>query len=184
MVSALLPPPRSGPAAGASVPRLDIDLYSRRVLAGPVPYLAAIRAAGPVVWLPRNRLWVMGRYADVHYALRTPEIFASGHGVAANFLANAAGRATVLFSDAPDHARRRRVLLRSLAPRSLTGVEEIIGRAAEAAVARLAGRGRFDGVRDFAAALPLEVIADLVGCEWRTGGCWLGGARPSTRSAP
>lgn len=148
---------------GLTGPSLDVDLFGRRALADPLPHLAAVRAAGPAVWLPRHRLWALGRYADVHAALRDPDVFVSGRGVAANAPANALGRSTVLCSDAAEHQRRRRVLLGSLAPKNLTGVQAAIDRKAEEVVAALVRQRSFDGVQDFASALPLEVVAGLVG---------------------
>ncbi len=142
---------------------LDIDLYGPTVLADPLPHYAALRDAGPAVWLPRNKLWAVARHADVKTALRDAETFRSGAGVGANRLINRLSRHTVLNSDGDVHTARRRVLLRSVGPRHLTDVEEPIRERAEALVARLLAAPGFDGVTDFATALPVEVVADLVG---------------------
>ena len=161
-----VPTARRDPNAGArdaATPSLDLDLFGRRALADPLPHMAAVRAAGPAVWLPRNRLWAIGRYQPVYAALRSPEVFASGRGVAANTPVNALSRSTVLCSDADDHQRRRRVLLGSLAPKSLTTVQATLEQTAEELVTRLVRKGDFDGVRDFASTLPVDVVADLVG---------------------
>ena len=144
-------------------PTLDLDLYGEQALGGPTSTYRAIREAGPAVWMPRNRLWAMGRYADVKAALRNDTVFASGHGVAANGLANRLGRDTVLSSDGEVHARRRGVMLDFLAARRVAALEETIAARAEVVVDRLMERDRFDAVHDFASALPVEVVADLVG---------------------
>lgn len=144
-------------------PTIDLDLYGQRALEDPRATYRAIRQAGPAVWLPRNRIWAVGRYADVKLALRNDEVFTSGHGVAANRLANELGRDTVLCSDGEVHARRRGVMLDYLAARRVAALEETIAPRAEAVIDRLVKRGTFDAVRDFASALPVEVVVDLVG---------------------
>jgi cytochrome P450 len=118
---------------------------------------------GPVVWLARHRMWAMGRYEDVRAALRDDETFLSGDGVAANPVTNALGRKTTLSSDGDTHAARRRVLMRSLDARALASVEERLQAEADAVVDSLVATRDFDGVKHFASALPVRVIADLVG---------------------
>jgi len=142
---------------------LDLDLYGERALADPQATYRAIREAGPAVWLPRNRIWAVGRYADVKAALRNDKVFISGNGVAANGIANRLGRDTVLSSDGEVHARRRGVMLDYLAARRVAALEESIAARAELVIDRLMERDSFDAVGDFASALPVEVVADLVG---------------------
>ena len=54
-------PHRRDPAA----PSLDLDLYSDRVVEDSAEAFARIRDAGPVVWLPRQRMWALGRYEEL-----------------------------------------------------------------------------------------------------------------------
>ena len=67
-----------------TIPSSDIDLYSDQVIADPYPHYRALRDAGPLVWLPRNQLFVMARFANVRDALRNVEVFSSAQGVSAN----------------------------------------------------------------------------------------------------
>ena len=78
------------------LPWLDIDLCSRATLHQPQQTYRAIRQAGPVVWLPRHRLWAIGRFADVLAALRDDELYRSGDGVVLNSLLNRPLRKTTL----------------------------------------------------------------------------------------
>jgi cytochrome P450 len=142
---------------------VDVDLYAPAVIADSADAFARIRDAGPVVWLPRQRMWAMGRFDDVREGLRDDELFISGHGVAANPLTNVAARKTTLFSDGETHSARRKVLMRSLGAQALAPVAERLDAEAEAIVAGLVGRGTFDAVPDFSSGLPLQVVADLVG---------------------
>jgi cytochrome P450 len=145
------------------VPSVDVDLYAPAVTEDSAATFAQIRDAGPVVWLPRHRMWAMGRFDEVRAALRDDELFISGHGVAANPLTNLAVRKTTLFSDGDTHSTRRKVLMRSLGAQALAPVADRLDDEAGAIVAGLVGRGEFDAVPDFSSGLPIGVVADLVG---------------------
>jgi cytochrome P450 len=141
----------------------DLDLYAPSVLRDSRAAFAAIREAGPVVYLPRHRLYAIGRFEDVRAALRDDEVFISGKGVAANPVTNLLGRGTTLFSDGEAHKKRHRVLMRSLGAKALQGIRPQVDAHAERLIDRLLSRGRFEATRDFASYLPLAVVADLVG---------------------
>jgi cytochrome P450 len=147
----------------AAVPAVDVDLYADAVVEDSTAAFAQIRDAGPLVWLPRHRIWAIGRFDDVRAALRNDELFISGHGVAANPLTNLAARKTTLSSDGETHARRRKVLMRSLGAKAIAPIGERIDREAAAIVAGLVDQGEFDAARDFSSGLPVRVVADLVG---------------------
>ncbi|GAB2458676.1 cytochrome P450 family protein [Jatrophihabitans fulvus] len=147
----------------ASRPSLPLDLYGTAELGDPDGTYRLVRDTGPAVWLPRNRLWAIGRYRDVKTALRAADVFTSGSGVAANPFANRLGSHTVLASDGDVHGRRRGVMLDYLAARKVAALEETLVERADRVVDDLQRRGRFDAVADFGAALPVGVVADLVG---------------------
>jgi cytochrome P450 len=150
-----------GSASEASV--LDVDLYDEAAQRDSRELFARIREAGPVVWLPRHRMYAMGRFDDVRAALRDDEVFRSGQGVAANPLTNRLIRGTTLASDGETHETRRRVLMRSLGQQALASVKDQIDHHAEGLIERLLSAGWFEATRDFASYLPLTVVADLVG---------------------
>jgi cytochrome P450 len=144
-------------------PMLDLDLYGDEVVEDSTAAFAQIRDAGPVVWLPRQRMWAMGRFDDVRAGLRDDELFTSGHGVAANPLTNVAARKTTLVSDGETHATRRKVLMGSLGAKAIAPIADRLDAEAGTIVAGLAGRGEFDAAGDFSSGLPVRVVADLVG---------------------
>ena len=155
--------PRYSPPATSAAPHLDLDLYADDVLADSRDAFARIREAGPVVWLPRHRMYAIGRFDDVRSALRDPETFISGEGVAANPLSNRLGRGTTLFSDGELHDQQRKILRQKLSPSALKEIQPEIDARAERIVERLCGRASFDVVREFSSELPLGVVAELVG---------------------
>jgi len=152
-----------GGHGGAGAPAVDVDLYGDEAIEDSAAAFARIRDAGPVVWLPRHRMWAIGRFDDVRAALRDDELFVSGHGVAANPMTNVAARKTTLFSDGETHATRRKVLMRSLGAQAIAPIADRLDAEAKAIVAGLVGRGTFDAARDFSRGLPVQVVADLVG---------------------
>ncbi len=154
---------RRSPKAG--VPALPVDLYSRETLLNPVETYRRIREAGAAVWLPKHQLWVMGRFRDVRQALGDDETYASGNGVAANPFTNALTAGTTLASDGEAHVKRRRQLWQSLSSKALSAVDPILHAEASALVDKLCHRDEFDGVSEFAAHLPVRVVADLVGVD-------------------
>ncbi|MEA2166851.1 MAG: hypothetical protein QOF76_151 [Solirubrobacteraceae bacterium] len=142
---------------------MDLDLYADRALHDSREVFARIREAGPAVWLPKHRMYAMGRFEDVRAALRDDITFVSGRGVAANPIVNIAGRGTTLFSDGEQHNARRRVLKESLGPKPLRGISARVDREAERVVDALVGRRGFDAVAEFSSRLPVTVVAELVG---------------------
>ncbi len=150
-------------AHAPGVPRLNADLYSDAALTDSTELFAQIRDAGPVVWLPRHRMYAMGRFDDVRAALRDDQTLLSGGGVAANPVANRLGRDTTLSSDHESHMRRRRVLMRSLGAKAIAGIEDRLEQEARTTVGRLGNGAWFDAAPDFASPLPVKVVSDLVG---------------------
>jgi cytochrome P450 len=144
-------------------PTFGADLYSDPLLEDPYAAYRALRDLGPVVWLPAHQLLAIGRFADVRAALRADEALVSGAGVAANDLVNRGDAPITLTSDGETHARRRQVLIRPVSPVSLRELRPEMEAEAQALVARLATGDIFCGVDDFAAYLPVTIVARMVG---------------------
>ena len=150
-----------GNAAHAPVYRRDI--YSCSAIREPYPHYTRLRQLGPVVWLSRQRVYALSRYAECKAVLRDDARFISGDGVALNPLTNRLSRGTTLNSDGAEHDRRRKLLAHRLTPKALRSMSEAIDRQAEAVVEAAVARRHVEGVRDIATALPLAVVPDLVG---------------------
>ena len=147
----------------SAIPRYRKDIYSVDAILNPYPHYDALRTAGPVVWLPRQRVYAVSRYADCKAVLLDDETFVSGDGVSLNPVANRLGRGTTLNSDGDEHSTKRSVLAHRLTPKALRAMTETVQQAAEAVVDTAMTLGRVDGVDDLATALPLSVVPDLVG---------------------
>lgn len=144
-------------------PTFDADIYADDGIESPYGQYAAIREAGPVVWLSAQQVYACGRYKDIKSALLDHRTFVSGAGIALNDFANEISRGTTLASDAPVHGTLRTVIGAPLRPEAVAILKEQIAEAAESLVQRLVARRRFDGVVDFARYLPVSIISTLVG---------------------
>ena len=159
----------------ASQPASDSSLSLYRlldpaVLADPYPLYARLREEDPVHWDPFLHCWVVTRYADVHTVLhsfsadRTP----SPEQLRALGLAHIEPIAAVmvkqmLFLDAPDHTRLRKLCSTAFTPRRVEMLEEKVSAIADALIDRVIARGSMDVVGEFAAPFPAIVTAHLLG---------------------
>lgn len=146
-----------------TVPTIDVDLFSEKEILEPYETYRALRDAGPVVYLPRYRMWAVARYEEVRAVLRNVETFSSAGGVAVNDPFNQQSVGTTLASDPPEHERLREIVAASLTPRALSGRRAGIEERAEALVTGLVRRREFDAVTELAQVLPLSVVPDFIG---------------------
>jgi cytochrome P450 len=141
------------------------DPFADAALADPYPHYAALRAADPVHWSEKLRAWVLFRYGDVATALRDDLRFSADRRRAARAtrteLPPAAANLRTVSSDPPDCLAVRAILNAALVPRVRTIAPRIDAIVDELA-AGLGGRPAVDLVADFAYALPIRVIAELL----------------------
>ncbi|MDS0131864.1 MULTISPECIES: cytochrome P450 [unclassified Amycolatopsis] len=144
------------------VPVYRPDIYSPQAILDPYPHYADLRELGPVVWLPKHKVYALPRYAECKAVLLDDKTFVSGDGVALNAVANRLSRGTTLNSDGEDHARRRALVAHRLTPRALRAMTDVVERQAAEIVDAAVAQRTVDGV-EVAAALPAAVVPDLVG---------------------
>lgn len=145
------------------VPTDDADLFSDEALRHPYENYARLRAKGPVVYLPRHRIFALPRYAETRAALEDHGTFISGKGVGLTDYGNRTRKGTPIASDPPEHTKARSVVGERL---SLGAVREItpeLQQKAAVLVDEVVARREIDGVADFARRFPLMVMADLIG---------------------
>jgi cytochrome P450 len=147
-------------------PVLDLDPVSPAFLEDPHPGHERLREAGPVVRLERYGVYGLARHAEVQATLADWRTFCSSAGVGlSDFRKEPPWRppSLLLEADPPLHTRTRGVIERILTPAALRALKEGFEREADALVARLVERGRFDGIADLAEPYPLKVFGDAVG---------------------
>jgi cytochrome P450 len=143
----------------------------------PYPTYEALRDAGPIHWSEEffGGVWLLTRHDDVEIMLRDPRFSAqrtggwvmnSGDGARAELqgFQRLFARA-MLFRDAPDHQRLRRVLHAGFRPdvlqRLVPDIETMVDQLLDGIDA---GRG-FDFMQRLARPLPARVIARLMGID-------------------
>ncbi|MCJ0978404.1 cytochrome P450 [Rhodococcus sp. ARC_M12] len=147
----------------ATIPQYRTDIYSTEAILDPYPHYARLRELGPVVWLPRQQVFAVSRYAGCKAVLLDDETFVSGDGVALNPIANRLGRGTTLNSDGDEHATKRSVLAHRLTPKAVRKMRAAVEEKAESIVDAALRQKSVDGVDDLATALPMSIVPDLVG---------------------
>ncbi|HEY4138612.1 MAG TPA: cytochrome P450, partial [Casimicrobiaceae bacterium] len=135
--------------------------------ASPYPYYHALREHAPIKAM-RDGSWFLTRYDDIVAVYRDPKTFSSDKKLE---FAPKYGAATPLyehhttslvFNDPPLHTRVRRSILGALSQRHVAAMEPglvaLVGRLLDT----MAERRDVDLIDDFAAAIPVEIIGNLL----------------------
>jgi len=134
----------------------------------PYPTYAALRRRSPLHRCPDGS-YFLTRYADLdavyrdrsHFSADKKAVFGPKFGEGSPLYAH--HTTSLVFNDPPYHTRVRRQIVAALSPGAIRamvpGLAALIARLCDAASAR----GRFDLIEDFAAAIPIEVIGNLLG---------------------
>jgi cytochrome P450 len=114
---------------------------------------------------PGPGFWAITRYEDVWTASRHPDVFQSGRGVNIGDLPIEISEffGSMIAMDAPRHTKLRGIVSRGFTPKAVASVEAAVRDKAKEIVDRVAPTGGCDFVSEIAAALPLEIICDMMG---------------------
>jgi cytochrome P450 len=161
--------PEPAPDGGDALVRaFDPERLPDAFFADPYPTYAALRSLAPVHRCPDGS-YILSRYADLdlvyrdrgHFSADKKAVFAPKFGAGSPLYAH--HTTSLVFSDPPYHTRVRRQIVGALSPGAIRamvpGLAALVGQLCDAAAAR----GRFDLIEDFAAAIPIEVIGNLLG---------------------
>ena len=135
---------------------------------------ARLRAERPVSFheepevpgFPRGPgFWSLTRHADIMTPSRDAELFISGRGSNIGDLPIELAEffGSMINMDAPRHTKLRKLVNKGFTPRMVGRIEESVRTQARAIVDAVAPLGEVDFVRDVAAALPLQIICDMLG---------------------
>jgi cytochrome P450 len=157
-----------GDAASALVRDFDLNHLGAEFYADPYPTYAALRALDPVHRCADGS-YFLTRYADLDQVYRNRSHFSSDKraAFAPKFGTDSPlyehHTTSLVFNDAPYHPRVRRPIVAALGPQVLRAMEPDIIRLVDGLLQRLREQVRFDLITDFAAAIPVEVIGNLLG---------------------
>jgi cytochrome P450 len=148
---------------------LDFDLkrLDAAFLADPFPVYRALREHDPVHRMPDGSFF-LSRYDDCAAVYRNPATWSSDKKV--DFRPNFGTSSlyehhttSLVFNDPPYHSRVRKLLAPAFTPRALRALQPRIETLVAELLDRAAVRGGMDLIGDFAAAIPLKLIGDMLG---------------------
>jgi cytochrome P450 len=145
----------------------DLRKLAPEFLDDPYPTYRALRQSDPVHRMPDGS-YFLTRYDDCLMAYRETETWSSDKKL--DFRPNFSDSllyehhtTSLVFNDPPYHTRVRKLLAPAFTPRALrelqARIEALVDRLLDAA----ATRGEIDLIADFAAAIPIQLIGDMLG---------------------
>ena len=159
--------------AAAAVP-IDWQPDSPATLADPFALFARMREEDPCHWSPRLNSWVLTRYDDVkrvsvdralYSSDRLRPFFASLPGVQRDRIGDIIRYLSLwmVFTDAPEHTRLRRLSGKVFHVRSMQGMRSQAQTIADRLLHRIGEKTEFDLITEFAGPLPCLVIMAMLG---------------------
>ncbi|HQR12136.1 MAG TPA: cytochrome P450 [Casimicrobiaceae bacterium] len=147
--------------------RFDLATLPPEFFDDPYPYYHALREHAPVKHMPDGS-WFLTRYDDILPVYRDHKAFSSDKkkefgpkfGATPLFEHHTT---SLIFNDPPFHTRVRRMILGALSQRHIAAMEPGLVALVDGLLDAMAAKGRVDLIEDFAAAIPIEVIGNLLG---------------------
>jgi cytochrome P450 len=144
----------------------DLEKLTPEFYADPYPTYRALREHEPVKRLP-NGSYFLTRYDDLISAYKSTKLYSSDkkREFAPKYgdsLLYEHHTTSLVFNDPPAHTRVRRLIMGALSPRAIAEMEPDLMRLVDGLLDELARKGDVELIGDFAAAIPIEVIGNLL----------------------
>jgi cytochrome P450 len=144
----------------------DIEKLTAEFYADPYPTYRALRENEPVKLLP-NGSYFLTRYDDLVSAYKNTKLYSSDkkkefapkYGASLLYEHHTT---SLVFNDPPAHTRVRRLIMGALSPRAIAGMEPDLIALVDRLLDAIAAKGDVNLIDDFAAAIPIEVIGNLL----------------------
>lgn len=161
-------PPMSARRAADIAAEFDLRHLPADFLANPYPVYAALRRTEPVRHMPDGS-YFLTRHADLMAVYRDAATFSSDkrvefapkYGTDSHLYAH--HTSSLVFNDPPLHTRVRKLIMGALTRRAIAEMEPGLTARVDDLLDRLEARGGGDLIEDFAAAIPVDVIGNLLG---------------------
>lgn len=156
----------SRPDLPEAVAGFDLRRLDQGFLDNPYPVYRLLREHDPVRRMPDGS-WFLTRYDDLQAVYRDSKSFSSDKKIefGPKFGDTPLYRhhtTSLVFNDPPLHTRVRRLLAPAFTPRALKLLEARFVALVDRLLDRAIRNGGMDVVTDFAAALPVEIIGDML----------------------
>jgi len=144
----------------------DIEKLTPEFYVNPYPTYRALREHEPVKRLP-NGSWFLTRYDDLVTAYKSTKLFSSDkrREFAPKYgdsLLYEHHTTSLVFNDPPAHTRVRRLIMGALSPRAIAEMEPDLIALVDRLLDALAAKGSVELIGDFASAIPVQVIGNLL----------------------
>ncbi|MCF8150739.1 MAG: cytochrome P450 [Burkholderiaceae bacterium] len=157
----------SADAARQAVASFDLRKLPADFYADPYPYYRALRELDPVHRMPDGSFF-LSRYQDLMTVYKDTATFSSDKkkefkpkfGDTPIYEHHTT---SLVFSDPPAHTRVRRLMAAALTPRHINTMEAGLEALVDSLLDKLESRGDVDLVDDYAGAIPVEIIGNLLG---------------------
>jgi cytochrome P450 len=144
----------------------DLEKLTPEFYLNPYPTYRALREHEPIKRLP-NGSYFLTRYDDLVTAYKNTRAFSSDkkkefapkYGSSPLYEHHTT---SLVFNDPPIHTRVRRLIMGALSPRAIAEMEPDLTRLVEGLLDQAEAKGRFELIGDFASAIPVEVIGNLL----------------------
>jgi cytochrome P450 len=144
----------------------DIERLTGEFYADPYPTYRALREHEPVKRMP-NGSYFLTRYHDLVSAYKNTKLFSSDkkkefapkYGASLLYEHHTT---SLVFNDPPAHTRVRRLITGALSPRAILAMEPDMIALVDRLLKTIAAKGDVDLIDDFASAIPIEVIGNLL----------------------
>jgi cytochrome P450 len=162
MIAVAFPPDTACSVAAA----FDLTQLPAAFYVNPYPYYRALRDHAPVKPM-RDGSWFLTRYDDIVAVYRDPKAFSSDkrtefapkYGDSPLYEHHTT---SLVFNDPPLHTRVRRSILGALSQRHVAAMEAGLAGLVGKLLDRMAEKRDVDLIDDFAAAIPVEIIGNLL----------------------
>src|SRR6266480_5493398 len=144
----------------------DLERLTPEFYANPYPTYRALRETEPVKRLP-NGSYFLTRYDDLVSAYKNTKAFSSDkkkeflpkYGASLLYQHHTT---SLVFNDPPAHTRVRRLIMGALSPRAIAEMEPNLIALVDRLLETIAAKGKFELIGDFASAIPVQVIGNLL----------------------
>ena len=166
MIETLRDPMAKDPTAEELAANFDIEKLTPEFYADPYPTYRALRELAPLKRLP-NGGYFLTRYDDLVTAYKTTRAYSSDkkREFAPKYgssLLYEHHTTSLVFNDPPAHTRVRRLIMGALSPRAIAEMEPGLIALVDRLLDAMEAKGRAELIEDFAAAIPVQVIGNLL----------------------
>lgn len=147
-------------------PPMPYDPFAYAVQEDPYPVYAWMREYAPVYRNEERDFYALSRHADVLSALRDPARYTNRNGISLEsslWGPQAYKNVFFLALDPPDHTALRGLVQKNFSPRNVARREARIRELTRRRLDPLIERDTFDFAHDFAAAVPNDVVCEMLG---------------------